>query len=613
MRKQIIITGGLLFLIFIARAFPFNLNTTGYNPFRIAVVIGDQWDDPSSYLIKANENPGRSDVTSIFKANDFHHLVVLLKSWSIPFDIIRLDQQFLDRYMFLDMYGKPKYGAIIWDVNDSDNLLPADFSIITEVVNKHGIGLIALSDRITQPEIQSLLGIKYSGSWQSNTKMEVKGSHFLTAGLNSPFEMDEEIWVHTQRQQIELKGATDIIVQAGYVQATANELPSGARTVWIGNDHNYLFFYKDVRTLLRRAITWTIGYCVYKTYPNEIIMIMDDPGGSQNVYLDHWHHPVLTEQEITNYLIQPLKKNHAVLNVNFVPGFVNEEKGRLEPTWNENFVDDLGTKQDYISSKRGYVKGINEGVFEVMCHGLTHMQPDLVSEPRWYGAPLDKEKSEVGWYREFGDVRRHKEIPASEQRWRMNTAKEWIFEQFGVVPLEFCAGGGGVSNSYHNNTSRLAGESGFGWLGWGEGYLGKDMAIVNWMFPGKESPLIVPSLPNGHDFGITYAPEEFAKIFDQYPDGKFISINEFIGYLHAITSGEWRDEKQLEITIDYDPHYCRYFGKHPTLWNIEFADWLTAQNGIPKLTIDGETAEIENLGINIPKGIGKHVVGVQFQ
>lgn len=113
MRKQIIITGGLLFLIFIARAFPFNLNTTGYNPFRIAVVIGDQWDDPSSYLIKANENPGRSDVTSIFKANDFHHLVVLLKSWSIPFDIIRLDQQFLDRYMFLDMYGKPKYGAII--------------------------------------------------------------------------------------------------------------------------------------------------------------------------------------------------------------------------------------------------------------------------------------------------------------------------------------------------------------------------------------------------------------------------------------------------------------------------------------------------------------------
>ena len=37
-------------------------------------------------------------------ACDFHHLAVLLKSWGIPFDVIRLDQQFLDRYMFLDMH-----------------------------------------------------------------------------------------------------------------------------------------------------------------------------------------------------------------------------------------------------------------------------------------------------------------------------------------------------------------------------------------------------------------------------------------------------------------------------------------------------------------------------
>ena len=49
--------------------------------------------------------------------NDFHHLAVLLKSWAIPFDIVRLDQQILDRYMFLDMHNNPKYGTIIWDVN----------------------------------------------------------------------------------------------------------------------------------------------------------------------------------------------------------------------------------------------------------------------------------------------------------------------------------------------------------------------------------------------------------------------------------------------------------------------------------------------------------------
>ncbi len=71
MHKRIIITGGRLFLIFIARAFPFNLNIPRYNPFRIAVVIGDQWDHPSSYLIKVNEKPDRSDVISISKVTHF--------------------------------------------------------------------------------------------------------------------------------------------------------------------------------------------------------------------------------------------------------------------------------------------------------------------------------------------------------------------------------------------------------------------------------------------------------------------------------------------------------------------------------------------------------------
>ena len=40
------------------------------------------------------------------------------------------------------------------------------------MVEDHGIGLIALSDRIIQAEIQSLLGLKYIGSWESNAEME---------------------------------------------------------------------------------------------------------------------------------------------------------------------------------------------------------------------------------------------------------------------------------------------------------------------------------------------------------------------------------------------------------------------------------------------------------
>ena len=410
-------------------------------PFRVLLIIGDQWEDPASYMVDMSkptgEYSGYDATPEVQGNNDFHHLAVLLKSWAIPFDIVRLDQQILDRYLFLDMYNNLKYGTIIWDVNKSDKLLNQDYSIISELVKESGVGLIAISDRVSQTEIQSVLGIKYIGSWESNSQLISKDDHFITRGLSSPFQIDSGTIAHMQRQQVELlDGTTAIVEQGSYPQVTIKENPSGSHMVWIGNDHNYLFYFQDMRTLLRRAITWTIGYNIYKTWDNDIIMIMDDPGGASNTWLEHWHYPVLSEEIIEKYLINPLLKQKAVLNINFVPAFVNEGKKRMEPAWNQSYTDKFGTKQDYISSKKGYDKGVKLGVFEVLCHGLTHMQPDLVSDPGWYGAPIDKEKSEVGWYREFGDVRRKKEIPPAEQLWRMKTAKD-VVEQNNLVLLRF--------------------------------------------------------------------------------------------------------------------------------------------------------------------------------
>ena len=168
-----------------------------------------------------------------------------------------------------------------------------------------------------------------------------------------------------------------------------------------------------------------------------------------------------------------------------------------------------------------------------------------------------------------------------------------------------------MSSSYHNNTLRIAARAGFGWCGWEEGYLGNDMVISKWMFSGRESPLFVASLPDAHNFGITYAPDEFALIFDIYPNKRFISINEFIGYLHAANSGNWTGENELVIEVNYDSHYCRYFEKNPTRWNMEFADWLTEKVGNqPAIKIDGKKADINK--IHIPAGLGKHVVEVIF-
>lgn len=607
------------------------INTTGYaliadytqdklKPFRVLVIIGDQWKDPASYMVEmakpTGEYSGYDATPEVNGDCDFHHLVILLKSWGIPFDVVRLDQQLLDRYLFLDMYNKPKYGTIIWDVNQTDKLMFQDYSIVPEMVKEFGIGLIAISDRISQPEIQAVLGLKYTGSWESNAPLNTKGKHFISDGLTSPFLIDSGTEGHLQRQQVEvMNGTVTIVEQGSYPQVTIKEYPSGGHVVWIGNDHNYFFYFQSMRTILRRAITWTIGYNLYKTWDNDLIMIMDDPGGAQSSWLEHWHYPVLSEEIIEKYMINPLMEYNAVLNIHFVAGFVNDNRRRLEPTWNENYTDAFGAKQDYISSKRGYDKGVKLGVFTVMSHGLTHMQPDLVSDPGWYGASLDKERSEVGWYREFGDTRRKKEIPAAEQLWRMKTSKEWITEQFGVTPLEFCAGGLGTSISYFNNSAKLAGKAGYGWCGWESGYLGKDMVIIGWKFFGtSESPLLVPSLPDAHDFGIAREPEKFAEIFDQYPKGRFMSMNEFIGYLHASNSGKWNtDMNKLTITLDYDSHYCQYFETHNSSWNLEFSDWLEKEMGkLSSVVIDGKVVKSLTGKIEIPRGTGKHRIEIIF-
>ena len=623
-RKAIYTRQVLLFFVFLIYA-ACNVSSAvqssdNLRPFRVLLIIGDQWDDPASYMIGLPEPTGEySGYAATPEMNgdwDFHHLAVLLKSWGIPFDIVRLDQQILDRYMFLDMYNKLKYGTIIWDVNQSDKILHQDYSIVSEMVKEYGVGLIAISDRITQTEVQSVLGIKYIGNWESNSQLKVKDDHFITKGLSSPFRIDSGTIAFMQRQQVEISdGAITIVEQGSFPQVTVKEHPSGSHLVWIGSDHNYLFHFQDMRTLLRRAITWTIGYNLYKTWDNDLIMIMDDPGGASNTWLEHWHYPELSEEIIEKYLINPLLMHNAVLNINFVPGFVNEGKKRMEPAWNESYTDEFGTKQDYISSKKGYDKGVKLGVFEVLCHGLTHMQPDLISEPGWFGAPLDKEKSEVGWYREFGDTRRKLEIPAAEQLWRMRTARDWLTEQFGVTPLQFCPGGLGSSRSYFNNTAKLAGEAGFGWNGWESGYLGKDMVISGWKFFGTpESPKIIAAPPDAHDFGISREPGEFAKIFDRYPKGHFISINEYIGYLHAANSGNWDNKtEKLSITIGYDPHYCKYFETHDSNWNLEFSDWLEKDMGkLSSIVIDGKTLTSSTGKIEIPRGTGEHKIELTF-
>ena len=66
-------------------------------PYRFLLVIHDQWQDPASEVIQ--------------ERNEFSMLCALLRSWGLPFDIHRLDQQRFDAYLHAQVERAPAAGA----------------------------------------------------------------------------------------------------------------------------------------------------------------------------------------------------------------------------------------------------------------------------------------------------------------------------------------------------------------------------------------------------------------------------------------------------------------------------------------------------------------------
>ncbi len=547
-------------------------------PYRVLLIIGDQWKDPRSFLVSGGE---------------FQTFVTMFKSWGIPFDILRLDQTLMDPSHFTYFDGSARYGAILWDV-PGNSVSANDQALVAQAVEKLHISLIAMGDRVQQPEIQRLLGIHYKGNYMHSSHQMVEGESFLLRGLGPDLRQQGPNMITMHRVQVDLAGARTLASSGGMPEITEREVSDDTRAIWIGGDIEQMLLFQQLRTALRRAVTEGIGYALVKTWTNDIVLTMDDMGNAQNAWLEHWHYPALTQEQIERSMIEPLKAHHAVLSLNIVPGFVDDAQRRIVPTWHAQFTDELGAKQDYVSTKKGLDEGVAAGVFEIQSHGWTHMQPDLTSPPGpWWGSNINDERAEIGWYREFYDVRRDKEIPAAEQKFRMEQSRAWIKAEFGIDPLEFSTGGNGISRSADNNTFRIAAEAGYGYYG---GYLGKDLAVEgradsNADFGGSDDvPLLLPAPPDGHDRGIAHDPTGFAKVFDKYPNHHFIGLDEYIGYQHAEIRNAEGESNGLRLAIGYDPRYCRALIAKGSEWNLHMSDWLLAKMKSSAIWVDGKKA-----------------------
>src|SRR5207245_8733884 len=80
----------------------------------------------------------------------------------------------------------------------------------------------------------------------------------------------------------------------------------------------------------------------------------------------------------------------------------------------------------------------------------------------WWTADLKGEASAGGWYVEFEDRRRGKEIPAIVQLSHLQHSLECLRQDFQQRPLELRPGGGAWSKSPANFTPRIAASVGFG-------------------------------------------------------------------------------------------------------------------------------------------------------
>jgi hypothetical protein len=540
-------------------------------PYRFLLVATNPWQDDAGVLI---DRPGEFQITA-----------ALLKSWGLPFEILRLDQQMLDRYHLLERDGSPRYGTIVWDAAETKG---RDLRLL-EDLNAMGVSVVVIGDTVRTPEVARLAGLRYVSDYKSYDEASFDRAHFITRALAGR-EKELLLGVNFAYDGVKVAPETaKVIARRGAAPfATVLDAPGRGRVAWLGIERSGGQLQNQLaRDLLKRTLVWAQGYAAYAEYDRSAILFTDDWGTSDKTYLPYWHYRTPPEEEIRKGLIEPLRKHRAVMDLNVNTGFVDRKTRRVVRPWGQRVVDELDGKtlHDYASTKRGIDAGVEAGVFQIESHGWTHMLPDLESAPGpFWDAPMDGAGS-LDWYNEFGDALRKAEIPAVTQRFHLRRAIECIREDFGVEPHVLRAAGSLTSKSTANNTALIAAGMGFGLAVWDAPiYLAHDLVLSldsvsrrkAWNYQqnlkAAEVPWSVdaPTWIGFHDRDLALDPASVGRLLDELGDVRYLSGAEYSGYLHAAVA--MAPGKDLQFVVDYDGHYCDWFATHPSRWTVHLSD-----------------------------------------
>jgi len=592
-------------------------------PYRVLLVV-EAWNDPASVVV-------------VHDKDDFQPMAALLKAWSVPFDIFRLDQQHLCNSYLFDRARQLRYGVVIW-LADSSSYAGQNLDSLEEAV-RAGTSLLIPKSRFLDPALERLLGLKFKETYSATDPLRVTQPHFITRELaGTKMDSLDASWDFSNRLWVEPRGAQVLISQEQHPVLTLNHRGTEASAVWMGaptiaalRDSPYW------RGLLFRSLVWCLGHVVLPNvdYAHRVIFEIDDWGTSDKTFLSYWRYPTPSEQTIRQHLIAPLKKRGAVVAANVLTGYVDRKSKQIVSPWTQKLTDLYGVQQDYGSTQVGLKAAVAAGVLEIQSHGWTHMQPDLESPPGpWWTADLAGEASSGRWYTEFEDERRGIEVPAIVQQTHLKRSLEYLRQDFDQRPLSLRPGGSGWSKSYVNHTGRVAAQSGFG-LFHGEPhsyyYLDREL-VLDMTGIGPEAgasydrplkPELWPNHPDGpvvltfHDRDLALQPEFLERLFAALPPNtETLSLNKYIGILHSQVDSSGVDGWLL--TFQFDEPYCAYFDNHSSSWRLWLSDPLREKLAVNKdLTIRVDhsaptkvkAADFlqESLVIDVPAGLGTHV------
>jgi hypothetical protein len=591
-------------------------------PYRVLLVV-EHWSDPHGLVVSS-------------EADKFQPVAALLKAWSIPFDILRLDQQHLDATYLFRRSGGIRYGAVVW-LADSSSYSDQDMASLEEAT-RAGTGLMVVNSRALDSTLGKLLGLKFKDFYASTDTFKVTKEHFITrdaaAGKNAQPPQSHD---YSSRLWVQPTNAEVLIAQGQHSVLTVNQLALGVSAIWMGPPNLSMLcesgFWKN---LLLRSLVWSLGYVVVPNvdYGHRVIFELDDWGTADKGFLSYWRYLEPNEETIRQYLIEPLQRHHATASAEVDTGYVDRQSKRVVSPWTQKFTDLYGLNQDYASTRRGLKNAAETGVLDIESHGWTHMEPNLEAPPGpWWTSDLSGEGSVVGWYAEFADQRRGEEVPAVTQIYHMERSLAELQEDFGAQALELKPGNNSWSTSQFNNTAGLAARVGFGLFHGDKAtyYLDHELVLdlanvvpdfnTGYDLLNVLNPERWPDHPDGpvilgfHDRDIALDHNFMERLFTALPGNyQTLGTNQYIGIIHTQISSS-PDSEGLHLTFAQDGHYCAYFANHPSSWRLWLSDPLREQLAAShiQVSIDDKPPRIgeaaftgETLAIDLAPGLGTH-------